>query len=106
MSARGCVLTKMPHRGFHLTAIDLAAFLVLLSLETGMEMECLIGLKADCLRNATKGYVEIDYYKRTKIFQIMHTVIIRRDMHEKHPFLASALYGAFDQSKNSALKKM
>lgn len=52
------------HKGFHLTTIDLAAFLVLLSLETGMEMECLIRLKADCLRNPTKGYVEIEYYKR------------------------------------------
>jgi hypothetical protein len=55
---------EIPHSGFHLTTIDLAAFLVLLSLETGMEMECLIRLKADCLRNATKGYVEIEYYKR------------------------------------------
>src|SRR5215204_2514237 len=49
---------------------------------------------------------EIDYYKRTKVFPIMHTVIIRRDVHDKQPFLASALYSAFDQSKNSALKKM
>lgn len=55
---------EAPHRGFHLTMIDLAAFLVLLSLETGMEMECLIRLKADCLRNPTKGYVEIEYHKR------------------------------------------
>lgn len=53
-----------PHRGFHLAAIDLAAFLILLSLETGMETESLIRLKADCLRNATKGYVEIAYHKR------------------------------------------
>jgi 4,5-dihydroxyphthalate decarboxylase len=49
---------------------------------------------------------EIDYYKRTKIFPIMHTVVIRRDVHERHPFLASALYRAFDRSKNLALKKM
>ncbi|MER8824201.1 hypothetical protein [Mesorhizobium sp. M0809] len=55
---------EVPHRGFHLTPIDLAAFLALLSLETGMEMECVIRLKADCLRNPTKGYVEIEYYKR------------------------------------------
>lgn len=55
---------EVPHRGFHLTAVDLAAFLTLLSLETGMEMECLIQLKADCLRNPTKGYVEIEYHKR------------------------------------------
>ena len=55
---------EVPHRGFHLTPIDLAAFMTLLSLETGMEMECLISLKADCLRNPTRGYVEIEYYKR------------------------------------------
>ncbi len=54
----------VPHRGFHLATMDLAAFLILLSLETGMETESLIRLKADCLRNATKGYVEITYHKR------------------------------------------
>jgi 4,5-dihydroxyphthalate decarboxylase len=46
------------------------------------------------------------YYKRTKIFPIMHTVVIRRDVHEKHPFVASALYTRLDRSKNLALKKM
>lgn len=54
----------VPHRGFHLATMDLAAFLILLSLETGMEAESLIRLKADCLCNATKGYVEISYHKR------------------------------------------
>jgi hypothetical protein len=55
---------EVPHRGFHLATMDLAAFLILLSLETGMEAESLIRLKADCLCNATKGYVEIAYHKR------------------------------------------
>jgi 4,5-dihydroxyphthalate decarboxylase len=36
----------------------------------------------------------------------MHTVVIRRDVHEKHPFVATALYHAFDQAKDIALKKM
>lgn len=52
------------HAGFHLFRLDLIGFIVLLSLETGMEMECLFRLKADCLRNPAKGYVEIEYYKR------------------------------------------
>ena len=55
---------EVPHRGFHLGTADLAAFLILLSLETGMEAESLIRLKADCLCNPTKGYVEIAYHKR------------------------------------------
>ena len=55
---------EVPHRGFHLVQKDLAAFLILLSLETGMEAESLIRLKADCLGNPTKGYVEITYHKR------------------------------------------
>ena len=49
---------------------------------------------------------EKDYYKRTKIFPIMHTVVIRRDVHEKHPFVATALYHALNQAKDVALKKM
>jgi 4,5-dihydroxyphthalate decarboxylase len=49
---------------------------------------------------------EMEYYKRTKIFPIMHTVVIRRDVHEKHPFVASELYSAFDRAKNLALRKM
>ena len=49
---------------------------------------------------------EMEYYQRTKIFPIMHTVVIRRDLHEKHPFVATALYHALNQSKDLALKKM
>jgi 4,5-dihydroxyphthalate decarboxylase len=49
---------------------------------------------------------EMDYYKRTKIFPIMHTVVIRRDLHEQHPFLATALYHALNQAKDIALEKM
>src|SRR5260370_35193775 len=52
------------HGQLYLTRLDLIAFLVLLSLETGMEIECLKSLKADCLRNPSRGYVEIEYRKR------------------------------------------
>jgi 4,5-dihydroxyphthalate decarboxylase len=50
--------------------------------------------------------VEKDYYKRTKIFPIMHLVAIRKDVYEKHPFVATSLYNAMVQSKDLALKKM
>ena len=37
---------------------------------------------------------EIDYVKRTKIFPIMHLVVIRRDIYEKHPLVATSLFNA------------
>jgi hypothetical protein len=52
------------HGQLYLTRADLVAFLVLLSLETGMEIECLKGLKADCLHNPSRSYIEIAYRKR------------------------------------------
>jgi 4,5-dihydroxyphthalate decarboxylase len=49
---------------------------------------------------------EMDYYRRTKIFPIMHTVVIRRDICERHPFVAGSLFEALDRSKNIARKKL
>lgn len=49
---------------------------------------------------------EMDYYRRTRIFPIMHTVVIRRDVCEKHPFVASSLYQACDRAKDLAWKKL
>lgn len=50
--------------------------------------------------------VERDYYRRTKIFPIMHLVVIRRDVHERHPFVATSLFHAFREAKDRALAKM
>jgi len=45
---------------------------------------------------------EKQYWQRTKIFPIMHTVVIRRDMYEKHPWVAQSLYKAFTAAKAKA----
>ena len=39
--------------------------------------------------------VESDYYRRTGVFPIMHTVVIRRDLLAQHPQLPSATYRGF-----------
>jgi 4,5-dihydroxyphthalate decarboxylase len=49
---------------------------------------------------------EKDYYRRTNVFPIMHTVAIRKELHERYPFVASSMYTALDASKNIALQKM
>src|SRR6201996_4520959 len=49
---------------------------------------------------------EKDYYPRTKIFPVMHLVVIRNDVYEKNPFVATSLYNAFCKAKDVAREKM
>ena len=50
--------------------------------------------------------VEVDYYKRTKIFPIMHVLVIRKDLYDRGPWVARSLYKAFCQAKERAIKAM
>ncbi|HVO88433.1 MAG TPA: PhnD/SsuA/transferrin family substrate-binding protein [Casimicrobiaceae bacterium] len=45
---------------------------------------------------------ERDYFKRTRVFPIMHALGIRNDVHERHPWLAASLYKAFAEAKRIA----
>jgi 4,5-dihydroxyphthalate decarboxylase len=47
-----------------------------------------------------------EWYRRTRLFPIMHTLGIRRTLAEKHPWLPVAIYKAFERSKAMALTKL
>jgi 4,5-dihydroxyphthalate decarboxylase len=47
--------------------------------------------------------IEQDYYRRTRIFPIMHTVVLREDVHRAHPWAAKSLYQAFVRARDLAV---
>ena len=56
------------------------------------------------VRRLFEDYVtaERDYHRRTRMFPIMHTVVMRRDVYRAHPWIAQALCKAFAEAKRRA----
>lgn len=50
--------------------------------------------------------IETDYYRRTKIFPIMHVIGIRKTLAEKFPWLPATVYKAFCRAKEVALHEL
>ena len=55
-----------------------------------------------------ESYVDVEkaYYRKTKIFPIMHTVVIRRDVYEQNRWVAQSLYKAFCQAQAETYKDL
>lgn len=49
---------------------------------------------------------EEDYFRRTRIFPIMHVVVVKREIYEKYPWVAQSLYKAFVKAKELAIRRL
>lgn len=80
------------------------------------EIDAFIGPRAPTSfvpSNPTLGWVfedptreAMEYFRRTRIFPIMHIVGIRRTLVDAHPWLPMALLKAFERSKRMALEHL
>jgi 4,5-dihydroxyphthalate decarboxylase len=50
--------------------------------------------------------VEREYFRSTRIFPIMHTVVVRRDVYRRHPWVARSLQKAFTAAQQLAYDEL
>jgi 4,5-dihydroxyphthalate decarboxylase len=64
--------------------------------------------KPEAVKRLFPDYVaaERDYYRRTKIFPIMHVVAIRREIYEANRWIAMSLYKAFVEAQRRAYRSL
>jgi 4,5-dihydroxyphthalate decarboxylase len=64
--------------------------------------------RPDAVKRLFPNYVEVEreYYRRTKIFPIMHVVVIRRDVYEANRWIAMTLYNAFVEAQRRAYRSL
>jgi 4,5-dihydroxyphthalate decarboxylase len=50
--------------------------------------------------------VEREWYERTGIFPIMHAVVLKEELAQRHPWLPRSLYTAFMEAKQHAYRRL
>jgi len=50
--------------------------------------------------------IEMEYFKKTGLFPIMHVIVIKRAIYDKNPWVAQTLYKAFCEAKDLCMREL
>lgn len=50
--------------------------------------------------------VEEEYFRRARIFPMMRTIVIQRNIYDRHPWIAQSLFDAFAEAKRQVMEKL
>lgn len=84
-------------------------------LETGVVDAALIHHVPDCFESgsprvkrifADYDTAEREYYRRTGLHPIMHCVVVRRDVHKRHPWVARSMFNALCEARQIAMERL
>jgi 4,5-dihydroxyphthalate decarboxylase len=64
--------------------------------------------RPDAVRRLFEDYMDVEraYFRKTRIFPIMHTVVLERGLYERNPWAARALYKAFEEARIEAMRNL
>ncbi|HXP31947.1 MAG TPA: ABC transporter substrate-binding protein [Stellaceae bacterium] len=64
--------------------------------------------RPDRVRRLFENYVEVEqaYYRKTRIFPIMHAVVLRRELYEAHRWIARSLFKAFVEAQRIVYERL
>lgn len=60
------------------------------------------------VRRLFEDFVEVEraYFRKTNIFPIMHTIVIRREIYESHRWIAQSLFKAFAEAQHRIYREL
>lgn len=60
------------------------------------------------IRRLFENFVDVEraYFRKTNIFPIMHTIVIRREIYEAHRWIAQSLYKAFAEAQSKIYREL
>jgi len=88
--------------------IERAAEKTLLGMLAAGELDAVISAREIPARRLFADYraAEAEYWKKTRIFPIMHVLVIRRDVYERDRWIAMSLYQAFEEAKRRSVARV